>query len=141
MRQFVFFVCLGLLASCSNDEDVELITEKKLEVKDDYEKEEEGVFRAFYGSNNQLKTEGMKDQEGKRHGVWTQYFPDGKTQSVLEYKHGVKDGYSIVYHSNGSIYYSGEYRNDQMVGTWTYYDVQTGKKSEVKELGYPNEKK
>lgn len=106
--------------------------------KDDYEKTEDQLFQSYYGSNDQLKTEGAMDNEGKRHGIWTSYFPDGKKQSITEYKHGLKDGYSIVYQSNGAIYYKGEYRNDKMVGTWDFYDTKTGEKTKSKEYGYPN---
>jgi antitoxin component YwqK of YwqJK toxin-antitoxin module len=141
MKQFIFIVSLLLVASCNNKEEVPAEKESTSQIVEDYEKVDGRSFRAYYGSNNQLKTEGMYDEEGKKHGVWTQYFPDGKKQSVGEFKHGLKDGYSVVYHANGSIYYSGEYRDDQMVGIWDFYDTQTGKKSHAKDYGYPDKKK
>lgn len=141
MKHFIWMACILLMAACSTGDEEKLLTEKEVEFKEDYVLEEDGLHREYYGSNDQLKVEGINTPQGKRHGVWTHYFPDGKPQSVVEYKNGIRDGYTIVYHSNGSIYYSGEYRNDEMVGTWSYYDVQTGKKNQVKELGYPDQKK
>ncbi|MBX2949431.1 MAG: hypothetical protein KF704_09170 [Crocinitomicaceae bacterium] len=136
MKQVIFFLSLITFVACkSNEGDVDNKTPEK--VTEDYEKVEGGNYRAFYGSNDQLKTEGMYDESGKKHGVWIHYFPDGRKQSVLEYKHGVKDGFSVVYHANGSIYYSGEYRNDKMIGIWDFYDTETGKKSHTKDYGTP----
>lgn len=136
MKQFIFFLSLITLVACKNNEsDVEKAVPEK--VAEDYEKVEGSSYRSFYGSNDQLKMEGIYDDAGKKHGVWTYYFPDGRKQSVTEYKNGLKDGYSVVYHANGSIYYSGEYREDKMVGIWDFYDTETGKKSHTKDYGTP----
>lgn len=136
MKQLFLFMAAIVLVSCGEKEDTEQKNELS-KIIEDYEKVEGQHYQAFYGGNDQLKTEGMYDADGKRHGVWTQYFPDGRKQSITEYKHGLKDGYSMVYHINGSIYYRGEYQNDQMVGEWDFYDVNTGEKDQTKDYGYP----
>lgn len=124
------------MVSCQNNED-EVSTDKKSELKEDYEEVKGSSYKAFYGGNNQLKMEGEYDSKQNRHGIWTYYTVDGKKQSITEYKHGIKDGYSIVYHPNGSLHYRGEYRDDVMVGVWDFYDVNTGNKSDSKDYGYP----
>ncbi|MCO5259661.1 MAG: hypothetical protein M9916_05910 [Crocinitomicaceae bacterium] len=133
-----WFVLLALLTvvSCKNNEQQK---EEEPTIVEDYEKIEGGQYRSFYGSNNQLKMEGEYDENQERQGIWTYYTIDGKKQSVTEYKHGKKDGYSIVYHENGSIYYRGEYRNDEKVGVWDFYDTSTGQKVSSKDYGYPKE--
>lgn len=134
---FVFFTAMMALISCGGKEAAGEVSDSSSKIIEDYEKIEGQHYRAFYGGNNQLKTEGQYDKDGKRHGIWVQYFPDGKKQSVMEYKHGLKHGYSIVYHANGSLYYRGEYKDDQMVGVWDFYNTETGEKSHTKDYGSP----
>src|SRR5690606_2916747 len=75
---------------------------EKTEIREDYEETEGRNYRAYYGSNNQLKIEGQYDGKGNRHGVWTYYTDRGTKLSVTEYKNGLKDGFIVVYHPNGS---------------------------------------
>lgn len=138
MKYLVVFFSFIVLISCGGKEEA-VTPDTTSELIDDYEKIEGQHYRAYYGSNDQLKIEGYYDHEGKRHGIWTHYTVQGKKQSVTEYNHGVKDGYSIVYHPNGSLYYRGEYQNDQMVGVWDFYDTNTGEKSHTKDYGYPKQ--
>lgn len=135
MKYLSFISALLLFFSCGNKSE-EATTEEQ-GPKEDYEHVENQHYRSFYGGNNQLKMEGHFDDQGNRHGVWTYFFPDGKKQSITEYKHGKKDGFTIVYHENGSVYYKGEYLDDQMVGVWDYYDTSTGQKASTKDYGYP----
>lgn len=137
MKHLFFIFTALLLASCTNGEKETAKKDSVPKIVEDYEKVDGQNYRAFYGGNNQLKTEGFYDEKGKRHGIWTHYTVDGKKQSITEYKNGVKDGYSIVYHPNGSLYYRGEYQNDQMVGVWDFYNTQTGEKSHTKDYGSP----
>lgn len=132
---FVFIAVIAFVSCVTKEENEAQGTASR--IIEDYEKVEGQNYRAFYGSNDQLKMEGQYDAKGERHGIWTYYTIDGKKQSVTEYKHGLKDGFSIVYHPNGSIYYRGEYQNDQMVGVWDFYDTSTGEKSHTKDYGYP----
>lgn len=137
MKHLIIFFVATILFSCGNKEKETPDSDSTL--IEDYEKIDGQVYRAYYGGNNQLKMEGQNDSEGRRHGVWTYYTVDGKKQSVTEYQHGKKDGYSIVYHPNGALYYRGEYRNDEMVGEWDYYNPQTGEKTDSKNYGYPKQ--
>lgn len=140
MKKFYILMCLVVLAACKSEEKEETTTKNpsdSVEIKDDYEKIENGYFRSYYGTNNQVKVEGLLDRDSNRHGIWKSYFSDGRQQSLTEYKHGLKDGFTVVYHINGALYYRGEYRKDVEVGVWDYYDVNTGKKSTTKDYGYP----
>jgi len=134
LKFWLFMLGLVVFTSC---QEKQASDEKKQEIVEDYEKIEGNQYRSYYGGNNQLKIEGEYDDNQQRHGVWTYYTVDGKKQSVTEYKHGIKDGFSIVYHPNGSVYYKGEYRNDQQVGVWDFYDTNTGKKAYSKDYGQP----
>lgn len=136
MKHLILFFSLVVLASCGN-QDENPAPEDTSTFKDDYEKVEGNQYRSFYGGNDQLKTEGLYDDDGKRHGIWTHYTHEGRKQSVTEYKHGLKHGYAIVYHPNGSLYYRGEWYNDKKVGVWDFYDTNTGEKSHTEDYGYP----
>ncbi|HLU86759.1 MAG TPA: hypothetical protein VKZ44_03320 [Taishania sp.] len=136
---YVLLTCF-ILTGCKDETAADDPNRVSTEVKEDYEKVDGSHYKAFYGSNDQLKTEGTYDSKGKKHGIWVHYFPDGRKQSIVEFRHGLKNGYSIVYHANGSIYYRGEYKDDEMVGEWDFYDVNTGQKSHTKDYGYPTKK-
>ena len=99
MKQFILFLSLITLVACKNNEnDAENNGTEK--VVEDYEKVEGNSYRSFYGGNDQIKMEGMYDDAGEKHGVWTYYFPDGRKQSVTEYKNGLKDVNEIVPNHN-----------------------------------------
>jgi len=136
VRGYPFFIMLFILFSCSNSKDNVPVQEKKME-NQEVEQLENGHYRLFYEGTNQLKMEGVYDSDNQRHGVWTYYTPEGKTQAVTEYQHGKKHGYAIVYHPNGALYYRGEWHKDQQVGKWDYYDPKTGNKVNTKEYDSP----
>lgn len=138
MRYLFILIGLFIVSSCGGNATTKEEKEAPA-ITEDYEKLEGQTFQSFYGSNNQLKMEGEYDENQQRHGVWTYYFIDGKKQAITEYKHGLKDGQSIVYHPNGSLYYKGEYKNDHKVGVWDFYDTNTGEKSSSKTYEYPKE--
>ena len=74
-----------------------------------------------YDINGRLQMEGNM-QDGKRHGLWTSYFPGGRVRSRSEYLHGRLEGVATVFRENGSLYYTGQYRNDRQSGEWRFYD-------------------
>lgn len=74
----------------------------------------------FY-DNGALKIEGKK-VNGKRHGQWTSYYPDGKKWSETTFDNGVKSGPTRSFYENGMMRYSGQYKNDEKAGTWNFYN-------------------
>ncbi|MBI9068420.1 MAG: hypothetical protein JEZ09_14085 [Salinivirgaceae bacterium] len=53
---------------------------------------------------------------------YEEFFEDGTLKLKVEVDDGLKDGNLKVYHSNGELYIKGEFKNDQPVGKWKYYD-------------------
>lgn len=137
MKQFLVLLIVSLITSCTEAIPPKAEVSKQEEVQKDLEKIEGGLYQLFYGSSNQLKIEGHLDENNQRHGIWTSYTKEGKKLSVVEYNHGLKDGFTVVYHPNGAIRYSGEYRADVKVGKWDFYDTNTGKKIKTEDFGYP----
>ena len=41
---------------------------------------------------------------------------------MTEYKHGIKNGVTMVKYDTGVIRYIGEYKDDQQTGIWKTYD-------------------
>lgn len=61
-------------------------------------------------------------RNGKRHGLWTSYHPNGAVQSRSSYADGVLHGTTVVFHENGQLYYTGDYRHGVQVGEWRFHD-------------------
>lgn len=125
MKYAILLFSLGLLLSCGEEtpvkKEVELTQtrEELIEIKN-------GIYTEWYQGRKKVKFQGPQDKGGKRHGIWYFYAENGVTISMTEYKHGLKNGLSIVKYPNGAIQYTGEYEDDQQVGEWKTYDM-TGK--------------
>jgi antitoxin component YwqK of YwqJK toxin-antitoxin module len=78
---------------------------------------------------------GAQDEKSRRDGKWVFYSENGKELSITFYSNGLKNGFTMVKYPNGRMHYTGEYRNDTIVGLWTTYD-ENGKKT--KEKNYEN---
>lgn len=122
MKYFIFLgfaVCL-LFASCTSNDTAVLDNDKAdfrplIEVVD-------GIYTEWYPGHENVKIRGRQNEGGEREGVWKSYTEDGFETSVTFYLKGKKDGYVVVYHPNGAIHYRGEYRLDEKVGLWSFYD-------------------
>ena len=95
-----------------------------------------GIYKEWYPGKQQIKYLGNLDHEGKRHGKWSFYLTSGMEKSMTTYTHGSREGFSIVKHENGLIFYRGEWFRDKKVGIWTTYD---SKGAVVSEINYSKE--
>lgn len=76
----------------------------------------------WYQGKDQLKMNGQIDDNKQRHGKWVYYSKTGLELSMTTFTHGMKEGFSVVKYPNGILHYRGEYRNNEKVGLWTFYD-------------------
>jgi antitoxin component YwqK of YwqJK toxin-antitoxin module len=117
--QFILGVFFLVMASCSEkpvEEESQVETYRPLiEVKD-------GVYTEWYPGHKQVKIKGRQTDAGERDGIWKHYTENGFEAAVTVYNNGKKDGHIVVYHPNGALYYRGEYRKDEQVGLWSFYD-------------------
>ena len=67
-----------------------------------------------------VKTKGAF-KNGKRTGVWTSYFTNGKIQSENKYKKGVLNGKTAAYYPNGNAQYVGLYIGNKKDDSWFFY--------------------
>jgi len=61
-------------------------------------------------------------RQGKRHGQWMSFFPNGLAWSEMHYDKGLRQGPNLVYYNSGKLRYAGFYKNDLQDSVWTYYD-------------------
>ena len=62
-------------------------------------------------------------KEAKRNGPWSSFFPNGGIRSKALYVDGLEEGPTEVFHENGMVYYTGQYRAGRSVGEWLFYDA------------------
>lgn len=131
--KFLYILPLFLIVSCSGAEEDNLDLESEIE---DYQENvttpdtavtpaeninQPGNYQEFH-PNGALKIEGLNNMYGNREGLWAAFYEDGTKWSENFYSNGVKSGHSITFFPNGNVRYVGEYRNDERIGVWKFYD-------------------
>jgi antitoxin component YwqK of YwqJK toxin-antitoxin module len=81
---------------------------------------------------------GLKDANGKKAGLWIEWYPSGQKKEEGSYKNGNEEGNSTKWHRNGQKEYEGSYKNGKKEGKWIEWR-RDGKKDEVG--SYKNGKK
>ena len=61
------------------------------------------------------------NDKGERHGYWEEYHSNGKLWYKGNYINDKYDGYWKGYHSNGNLRYKGNYVNGKGDGYWEEY--------------------
>lgn len=121
MKYLLMLFALSILVACGEKEE-----EKKTVVPQEKEtvtEVKDGVFTQFYPGGEKVKFQGPQDDAGQRHGIWYFYDESGTQISMTDFKHGKKNGVSLHRYPNGSIQYTGEYKDDIQVGIWRTYDA------------------
>ncbi|MDA8910680.1 hypothetical protein N9I21_02695 [Crocinitomicaceae bacterium] len=145
-NSLIYLIFISVIFSCQEEvsidlddnKDVSITLDDKLKnVNSDANLKDTVDFKCqeWYPGKKQLKIEGGLDRQNRRHGTWYYYNEEGGEMSMTTYTNGRKQGFSIVKHPNGAIYYTGEYDTDKKVGQWKFYD-EKGKK--VNEVNYDN---
>jgi antitoxin component YwqK of YwqJK toxin-antitoxin module len=133
MKILVLLLTLLALASCySEDGNEQKVPEENL-IED-----KNGLYKEYYPGKKQVKFRGEHDDEHRRNNKWSFYSEEGKELSITFFKHGLRDGHTIVKYPNGTLRYVGEYSKDQQVGVWKMYG-EDGQLTQEKDYGYPAE--
>lgn len=80
---------------------------------------EHGPVYAWH-ANGQYATMGAF-ADGRRSGVWTRWYPNGRPQSEIAYVHGVEDGIQVRFYASGQKESQGLMVEGQPDGSWTYW--------------------
>lgn len=78
-----------------------------------------GPIKVYYESGK-LKAQGNL-LNGKKSGLWTSYYPNGKMWSRTAYYSGLASGASVTYYENGQIKFVGDYKDGKRTGMWKFY--------------------
>ncbi len=128
-KLFYALFIITITVSCGEDSK----TKKQIapEKEENLVEMKDGMYIEWYPGKKQVKFKGPQDENKKRHGIWKFYSETGNELSYTIYEHGLKTGHTIVKYPNGTIHYTGEYRDDKAVGVWKIYDPNGKLKSEV----------
>ena len=135
MKNIIYIVCLLILVSCSEDDQVstkEISTPDKVqtpsvEVKEVSQLEErDGVMyepskeepftgrHVIHHENGQKQVEGNY-KEGMKDGHWTYWYENGQKESEGNFKEGMEDGLWILWDENGQKKSEGNYKDGELV--------------------------
>ncbi|HMM11343.1 MAG TPA: toxin-antitoxin system YwqK family antitoxin [Bacteroidales bacterium] len=113
-------------------------TDGSLVSEDEYaDNVQHGISRTFYPNAEQV-AEITNWREGKKHGPWQKFFPDGSLMAEGSFSDDQPDGPVVFYHPNGKVHIRGAYFHGLKVGLWETYD-EDGiliNKEEYKERGF-----
>jgi antitoxin component YwqK of YwqJK toxin-antitoxin module len=59
--------------------------------------------------------------DGKKKGIWREYYANGNLKSVITYENNFPNGYVIMYHENGKIKEEGNWKNRRWIGAYKFY--------------------
>src|SRR5471030_3065272 len=59
--------------------------------------------------------------DGKKTGIWKEYYPNNALKSKITYDNGHPNGYAIMYHDNGKIKEEGLWQNNRWIGEYKLY--------------------
>ena len=79
------------------------------------------VVNGFVFAKGILKYEGITDEDGKRQGLWREFYPTGELKSEGNYIDSKQDGGWKFYFENQKTEVEGRYKNGKKEGTWYWY--------------------
>lgn len=90
-----------------------------------------------YFSNGEKELEGPL-KNGKKHGVWTQWYRSGEKWTETTYKQGKRNGKMTEWYKSGEISYIARYKDGVPHGEWIFYD---GVGNKTRKIIYKNGRK
>ncbi|MCL2435946.1 MAG: hypothetical protein FWD09_07415 [Lentimicrobiaceae bacterium] len=83
--------------------------------------EDGNVIKGYVFANGILRFEGITDVNGKRQGLWREYYPTGELKSEGHYINSNMDGAWKFYFQDQKVEIEGRYINGKKDGTWYWY--------------------
>jgi len=83
--------------------------------------EEGNVIKGYVFANGILKFEGITDENGKRQGLWREFYLSGELKSEGHYINSNQDGVWKFYFEKQKVEVEGRYKNGKKEGTWYWY--------------------
>ena len=79
------------------------------------------VIKGYVFANGILRFEGITDVDGKRQGLWKEYYPTGELKSQGNYINSNPDGAWKFYFIDQRVEVEGRYKNGKKEGAWYWY--------------------
>jgi antitoxin component YwqK of YwqJK toxin-antitoxin module len=79
------------------------------------------VIKGYVFTNGVLRYEGITDEDGKRQGLWKEYYLTGELKSQGHYINSNQEGEWKFYFENQRVEVEGRYKNGKKEGTWFWY--------------------
>jgi len=79
------------------------------------------VIKGYVFNKGILRYEGITDEDGKRQGLWKEYYPTGELKSMGHYINSNQEGNWKFYFENQKIEVEGNYKNGKKEGAWYWY--------------------
>jgi antitoxin component YwqK of YwqJK toxin-antitoxin module len=83
------------------------------------------VIKGYVFANGIVRYEGITDEDGKRQGLWKEYYPTGELKSMGHYVNSNQEGDWKFYFENQKVEVEGRYKNGKKDGSW-YWFYQNG---------------
>jgi antitoxin component YwqK of YwqJK toxin-antitoxin module len=87
----------------------------------EYDENGNNISSIVFNENGIKESSGLIDSNGKKQGIWINYYPNGSKQSEGNYKNGFKEGIWIFYFQNQIIEEKGSYSKGKPSGEWNWY--------------------
>ena len=128
LKRLLFIALLVVFGCAKPINDETLIDKDGLKYHPDTNEMYSGkVFKNRMGGKKEF--EGSY-KDGKKDGLWTDYYENGQKRSVETYKDGRKDGLYTYWHED-VLMYEGTYKNGKEDGLWTRW-YENGQKMTVR---------
>ncbi len=75
----------------------------------------------LYNELGQKVSEGIIDEQGKREGSWTDFYPSGKIRAKGTYVNSKRSGTWTYFFPNGGIEQKGKFERDRYRGIWNWF--------------------
>jgi antitoxin component YwqK of YwqJK toxin-antitoxin module len=83
------------------------------------------VIKGYVFANGILRYEGITDEDGKRQGLWKEFYPTGELKSEGNYINSKQEDVWKFYFENQKVEVKGRYKNGKKEGTW-YWNYPNG---------------
>jgi len=92
---------------------------QKIATEDFVDGKEHGQYKVYYPDGKVAEI--VNWVNGKKHGEWLKYFDNGAPLLISNYNNDKVDGSYLYYFKNGQLEIEANYTNDKEDGTWTFY--------------------
>lgn len=127
MKKFVFLLVMVAVSEFAVAQTFELLNDKDTINRTDVNGKRQGkwilynrlVNKPCYAAEQKVEEGAYVD--GKKTGLWTEYYCNNNMKSKITFENNRPSGYAIMYHENGKIKEEGLWKNNRWIGDYKLY--------------------